>query len=208
MNLEITLVKIKTIQDTSNADFLSRTRVINVRDDSQALDYLSKFVRDNLDTISIAISDKVFINKLRNKENYTLTEFLCMKFILASSGLDIWYYQVSDNEDNGTDLPNGMVEYLVQDTTSFSKSFVPFVTKMTRSIDDSTSWNLYDTIKKNYNLFNGDLFAGLDDPMSRMIQSAKDSEEILHVTPKLGVTDYLYQTLLFVGKELKTIINR
>lgn len=208
MNLEVTLVKVKAIQDTSIADFLSRARFVDVEDDSKAMAYLTKFLKDNLDTISIAVSDKVLVNKLRNKDTFTLTEFLCTKFILAMSGIDIWYYQVSDNEENGFDLPNGMVEYILQDTTSFSKSFVPFATKMTRSIDDARSWTIYDTIKGDYDFFEGDLFNGIDNPMSRMIQLAKDSEEMGNRSPELGVTEYLYQMVKFLGKDIKILTNK
>ena len=208
MNLEVTLVKVKAIQDTSIADFLSRARFVDVEDDSKAMAYLTKFLKDNLDTISIAVSDKVLVNKLRNKDTFTLTEFLCTKFLLAMSGIDIWYYQVSDNEENGFDLPNGMVEYILQDTTSFSKSFVPFATKMTRSIDDARSWTIYDTIKGDYDFFEGDLFDGIDNPMSRMIQLAKDSEEMGNRSPELGVTEYLYQMVKFLGKDIKILTNK
>ena len=208
MNLEVTLVKVKAIQDTSIADFLSRARFVDVEDDSKAMSYLTKFLKDNLDTISIAVSDKVLVNKLRNKDTFTLTEFLCTKFILAMSGIDIWYYQVSDNEENGFDLPNGMVEYILQDTTSFSKSFVPFATKMTRSIDDARSWTIYDTIKGDYDFFESDLFNGIDNPMSRMIQLAKDSEEMGNRSPELGVTEYLYQMVKFLGKDIKILTNK
>nr|DAV98775.1 MAG TPA: hypothetical protein [Bacteriophage sp.] len=208
MNLEVTLVKVKAIQDTSIADFLSRARFVDVEDDSKAMSYLTKFLKDNLDTISIAVSDKVFINKLRNKDTFTLTEFLCTKFLLALAGIDIWYYQVSDNEENGFDLPNGMVEYILQDTTSFSKSFVPFATKMTRSIDDARSWTIYDTIKGDYDFFEGDLFNGIDNPMSRMIQLAKDSEEIVHKSAELGTTEYLYQMVKYLGKDIKVLTNK
>lgn len=208
MNLEVTLVKVKAIQDTSIADFLSRARFVDVEDDSKAMSYLTKFLKDNLDTISIAVSDKVFVNKLRNKDTFTLTEFLCTKFLLALAGIDIWYYQVSDNEENGFDLPNGMVEYILQDTTSFSKSFVPFATKMTRSIDDARSWTIYDTIKGDYDFFEGDLFNGIDNPMSRMIQLAKDSEEIVHKSAELGTTEYLYQMVKYLGKDIKVLTNK
>lgn len=208
MNLEVTLVKVKAIQDTSIADFLSRARFVDVEDDSKAMAYLTKFLKDNLDTISIAVSDKVFVNKLRNKDTFTLTEFLCTKYLLAVAGIDIWYYQVSDNEENGFDLPNGMVEYILQDTTSFSKSFVPFATKMTRSIDDARSWTIYDTIKGDYDFFESDLFNGIDNPMSRMIQLAKDSEEMGNRSPELGVTEYLYQMVKFLGKDIKILTNK
>ena len=208
MNLEVTLVKVKAIQDTSIADFLSRARFVDVEDDSKAMAYLTKFLKDNLDTISIAVSDKVFVNKLRNKDTFTLTEFLCTKFLLALAGIDIWYYQVSDNEENGFDLPNGMVEYILQDTTSFSKSFVPFATKMTRPIDDARSWTVYDTIKGDYDFFEGDLFDGIDNPMSRMIQLARDSEEIVGKSAELGATEYLYQIVKYLGKDIKVLTNK
>jgi hypothetical protein len=205
MNLEISLVKVKSI-DAKMSRLASRTRV-KVDNDTEALDQIAKFIADNISALSTVVSNKVFLNKLTNLTALTITELDCIRYYLStSSGLDIWYYYVSDTESNGSDLPDGIFEYHIVDRNNMNGLFIPFVTKINQAHSENRLSNLYDQIIDMYGLFKSTLFDGVANPLMNIVTSIKSDENIVGTTSTTNTT-YCNSIFEFLKKEIRVITN-
>lgn len=166
MNIEISLVK--TSQGSSTSKLISRSRAI-VSNDGEAMQAIHAFIQDRLDTLSAIITDRVFFNKLKMKEDFTVTELNGLRLVLLGRfGIDLLYYQVSDGEKDEVEIPDGMDEIQVWDTTGLSKSFVPFVFKYVEDSDNISIGRIYKNISQDCNMFKGDLFDGMLNPIESL----------------------------------------
>ena len=166
MNIEISLVK--TSQGSSTSKLISRSRAV-VSNDGEAMQAIHAFIQDRLDTLSAIITDRVFFNKLKMKEDFTVTELNGLRLVLLGRfGIDLLYYQVSDGEKDEVEIPDGMDEIQVWDTTGLSKSFVPFVFKYVEDSDNISIGRIYKNISQDCNMFKGDLFDGMLNPIESL----------------------------------------
>lgn len=204
MNLEVNLVKVDTI-DSKLSKLLARNRFL-VENDTQALDSIVKFIADNASTFNAALTDQRLVAQLQNLSSLTITDLDCLRYILSSKGIDIWYFYVSDVEVDQTDIPTGIFEYNVVDTSNMMSAFIPFSTKITQAQTENKLTTLYDKIIDMYGLFSGKLFSGINNPIKVMVDSMKGDEEILGTVPTTKST-YCNSIFDFLKKDIKVITN-
>jgi hypothetical protein len=202
MKLEVTLVKTKTI-DSKMAKFLARSRY-DVTDDASALTAIGKFIADNISTFQAALTDQRLLSQLQNLSGLTINQLQCLKYILASKGIDIWFYYVTDGAVNEADIDAGMFEYNVLDFCTINGSFIPFCTKFIQSSTDNSMVKLYTDIVDGYGLFEGSLFAGMVNPIKNMIDAMKTDEQALGVVSSMKTT-YVNSILEYLRKDVRVI---
>lgn len=203
MNLEVNLVSVPSI-DTKYASIRSRSRFL-VNNDTEALDSIAKFIADNASEFNSAIADARLVAQLQDLSNITFTDLECLRYILATKRIDLWYWYVADVEVNSSDIPAGMVEYNISDYTNMIGN-IPFCTKITQLREENNFVEVYSKINEIYGLFGSPLFKGISNPISKMINSMKTSQELINQVPATAGA-YINSVLDFLHKDLKVITN-
>lgn len=202
MNLELNLVKTQSIYSRVSSSIARQRTLIN--NESEAMSAIMSFIADNIEIFDAALSNKALVNQLQNLTDLTIDEFSSLKFMLASNGLDILAWAISDNELNEVEVPDGILEYNVVDRNNSLMSFLEFSTKINISEESSTLADMYQRIVDMYGLFEGDLFVGYLNPLSSQVQVLRQTEQTLGVTPN-AITTYLNSVLEYLGKEIYVI---
>lgn len=202
MNLELNLVKTQSIYSRVSSSIARQRTLIN--NESEAMSAIMSFIADNIEIFDAALSNKALVNQLQNLTDLTIDEFSSLKFMLASNGLDILAWAISDNELNEIEVPDGILEYNIVDRNNSLMSFLDFCTKINISEESGTLADMYQRIVDMYGLFEGDLFVGYLNPLSSQVQVLRQTEQTLGVTPN-AITTYLNSVLEYLGKEIYVI---
>lgn len=203
MLLEVNLVKTQSINE-SKAKLLDRRRY-PIQDESLAINAVEKFISESMPTFTAALTDKTMLARLRGIKGLTVQDLDCLRYYLATKGLDIWYYAVSTTEVNSDEIPEGQVEFNVIDN-SHVRGFVPMCMKITQLQDSIKFSDVYSKIQTSYGLFEGATLSGFSNPLKSYIDGLKTDEELLGISNR-GRTMYINSILEFLRKDLKVIIN-
>lgn len=196
MNLEINLVKTNAVGATAFQS-LNRTRVqVNTTNDINAV--LKDFILENIGEIDMHVRDKAFMAQLGNLENFDLQMLQSIKFMLATNGIDIIYYAVSEDEDAPAEVAADSVEYIAMSSV-LGNAGIPFALKCIGSAKTGTMAEVYETIMANFRLFNGDMFA--NNPMKRQIEAINTTETLIGHTPAAS-SNYVNSILEYLGVKL------
>lgn len=204
MNLEINLVKVASV-DAKMSKLLARNRVL-VQSDTEALDSIAKFIADNASTFTAVITDQRLVAQLQDLSKLTIVDLDCLRYVLSTKGLDLWYFYVADVESNPSDIPEGLIEYNILDSSNMMSAFIPFGTKVSKSQQDNKLTDLYTKVMEMYGLFNGGIFNGMRNPIKATVESMKSSEELLGMVPTMQTT-YLNSIFDFLKKDIRVITN-
>lgn len=201
MKIELNLVKTQTT-GAKIGKLLSRRRY-EVENESGCMDAIVSFIKEIHPNLSIILTDKALLNKLEALKALTVSELDCLRYVLSTRGIDIWYGMVADVEQNGAEVPAGVVEYNVYDGGVMT-GFVPFCTKFPTQQDSNKLTALYDKILDSYGLFRGDLFSGIANPIKSMVDSMRGDEELLGVASTTKTT-YINSILEYLKKDIRVI---
>lgn len=197
MNLEINLVKTDAVGATAFQS-LNRTRVqVNTTNDINAV--LKDFILENIGEIDMHIRDKAFMAQLGNLDDtFDLQMLQSIKFTLATNGIDIIYYAVSEDEDAPAEVAADTVEYIAMSSV-LGNAGVPFALKFIGSPKTGTKAELYETIMTNFRLFNGSMF--INNPMKRQIDAINTTETLIGHAP-VASCEYVNTILEYLGVKL------
>lgn len=201
MLLEINLVKTATI-DSKVAKYIARQRY-EVASDTEVLDYISKFIGENISTFTAALTDQRFVSALSSLNNLTIEKFNCLRYVIASKGLDVWVWYVKEGEANASEVSDNVFEYNVLDRFS-TNSFVPMCFRVLQSSSENSLSKLYTEINNAYDLFGGSLFAGQVNPIMNMVKAMKVDEDAMGTVGQ-GKTTYVNSILEFIGLDIKVV---
>lgn len=202
MNLELNLVKTQSIYSKVGS-LLDRRRVL-VGNDSEAMAAISSFIADNTETFDAALSNKALVSQLQDLKNLTIDELYSLKYVFASSGIDLIIMAVSDIEVNENMIPEGIIEYNVIDNLNNVSNFIKFATKIPVSSEGGVLTEMYSKVVEIHGLFEGDLFQGFQNPLEAQIGILRQTEQALGVTPS-SITTYLNSVLEYLGKDIYVI---
>jgi DNA-directed RNA polymerase subunit N (RpoN/RPB10) len=183
--------------------FLARSRY-EVTNDTEALDAIAKFIAENISTFTSALTDQRLLGQLQSLDNLTINEYSCLRYILASKGIDIWAMYVKENEINADDLSANTFEYNVLDKDT-ATSFIPMCTRFVQLTNENSLSKLYTEIVDAFGLFEGRLFVGMNNPIMVTVNAMK-SDETVGVVSKFK-TSYINSILDFLGKDLRVITD-
>lgn len=165
MNLELNLVEVSELGSTK-LRLLDRKRY-KVKDDTQSLDAIVKFIAENGSTFTAKLTDKVFVSKLQSLKYLTINDLTCLNYVLGLMGrMELKYWYVSDPEINPDEVPADEDEFNIIDTNNINGSFIPSCTKVTQIKDHIDLPGLYEKISDMYSLFSNNLFSTFNNPVT------------------------------------------
>lgn len=199
MKLEVNLVSVKS-PFTRVYGFLARNRY-DVENDSDVASSIIKFIHENIDYFSSAISDKNLISKLETLNSINPDQFMSLKYILCSFGLDILVTSVGVNEINPESVSDNEFEYSIIDDNMPTGEFTKQSTKYVLPSDNVSMSTLYTKIMESFELFKGDLLSDYKNPLQNQIDVIRANElSIGETSPQ--ITSYINSVFEYLGKKL------
>ena len=215
INLELTLVETKSLLSKQGL-LIERKRVL-VENDEEAMLAIMAFIDSNyiylFESTMSTTRDEDLEYKLGsrfsnpNSEKFkiplTVDELYSLKYIFASTHLDLIITVVSDDEINDCDIPKNTIECNVVDNYNSPLSFVKFAKKFIIT-NKSSYLDLYSNIIKKYKLFDGDLFKEYHNPLKERVNILRQVQKVLGSNPTT-ITSSLTYILEYLGKDMYSI---
>lgn len=199
MKIELNLVRSQEIYgNIFSLVVRDRVEVENSEGVSRAI---AKFISSNLEILDAALTDKGLVTRLGSLEFITTPDFMCLKYLLASSGLDILVWGVSDVEVNQTEIPFNTFEYNLVDDMFKVVDWVSLTNKVTYSIDSVNITELYTTLTNGLGLFENDLFVDFGNPIKSDLEQMKRYEGVSGTVPN-SIIGHFSNVLRYLGKNL------
>jgi len=204
MLLEINLVFSQSIY--SNAfTLIARDRIV-VENDDQALNQITEFIKDHIDSFDAAIPDKDLMNRLQSLELVTISDLYSLKFYLANFGLDLLFNYVAELEVNPTEISENTIEYNIIDELDSTPSFIRSASKVVINNESGDLHTVYSKVIEGFGFFESELTAGFNNPLTRSLNVLKQSEELMGVSP-VAVTTEINSILDYLGKRIIAIMK-
>lgn len=163
------------------------------------MEYVKKFLQDNLDTLESGISGEL-VSLINSEMAFTTKDFMSINYLLSQVGYSVRIWNVADDEENPLNVPDGGVyEINVVDKTYVQHEY-PTSTKIMSASDESLVENL-DKVVESCGLFNPSRFNGLKNPLTDLISALKREKNVSGNINATIVTR-LYQVLGDMGFEL------
>lgn len=201
MKLELNLVKVNSIDAGVGKLILRKRYAVS----TNIMESVEDFIKLNSSTFSTVVRDARLVGALKSVNDLTITEFQCLRYILCIGyGLDIWYWNVANEEANSEGVDSGMYEYNIVDLDTVNE-FAPFSSKIVQ-VENIDLASLYETVNDSFNLFSGNLFAGINNPLKNDITAMKRSMELIGKVPNVQTT-HANVMLDFINKKVKCIVD-
>jgi len=155
MKLELNLVSSNNTFDVQ-FKLIERKRIF-VEDNNplEALEWCFKFLADNISVIEASTSNTELVRFLSAPKDYTISDLMCVKYLLTLSGLDFLVYALADGEDSNPDgIADDEIEYTLLDFNYVSNSFIPTASKVTMNKLEANLYSIYKKIIEDNSLFN------------------------------------------------------
>lgn len=202
MLLELNLVKNRDIFTPMFTSIARGRKAVTTGD--EALAAMCKFISANIATFDAALADKALVTKLQGLSSMTVNEFYSLKYVLANAGIDLLMYFVADEEVNGDEIPQGMMEYNVVDYNDVQFGFIPVASKINASTESMNMSQVYQRIIDMFGFFQTELTSDYINPLKTNLDLLKRTEEAMGVSPT-NITSYINSVLEYLNKELVLI---
>lgn len=162
--------------------------------------FVKTFMAENLDVLQKALISKELIDLINSDKNLTTKDFMSVQYYLGQIGYHITIWNVADDEENATGVPDGdILEYNIIDNT-FIQNDYPTVTKYMPA-PGSSLVDVLETIIPQTGLFEKDRFAGLKNPFTDLLNALK-SEQKTSGNINANIVSRIYQVLDQTGFEI------
>jgi hypothetical protein len=116
MKLEMNLTRIRSVLNPIGT-LITRKRVL-VDTDSEILNQLLQFLKENEATITTRVDNPSLISWLNKPAEATVDDLKVVRYMLKDAGLDLRYYWLDDNMSSPEDLAADDVEYTLVDSNN------------------------------------------------------------------------------------------
>lgn len=205
MKLELNLV------ETRNAygnlfNLLARKRVlVDSSDESGTLTECFEFLKENLNDLELVGVNATTLQLIQNSESATVTDLFCVKYILATSGIDLLFYSVDESYvANQSGLSDGQHEYLILNENDKQAGFVPSVLKRVVSDETLVRASLYLDVVQQFDLFNSKVIPK-DVILRPSVDSLVSQEEMMGNLSE-GTVSYVDLMLDYLGFKIQVIL--
>lgn len=163
------------------------------------MDFVKGFLRTNVASIEVALGNPDIINVINGDAGITTKDFACINYWLVKAGYLVKIQNVTDDEDNATDVPAGTAEWNVIDSNFVQYDYptaikiiptdgMDIVTVLRQAIDQS-------------GLFDDSKFSSTKNPLKEMIENLEKVKELTgRIEP--GYATRIYDILDQVGVKL------
>lgn len=158
--------------------------------------FVKGFLKDNLDRFETSLGNADLVNLINSDSNFGKKDLACINYYLTNIGFRVDVYNVADDEENSTGVPDGdVVEWNIIDRNFIQEGY-PTVTKIVPGDGTDVIGTLHQVVD-SANLF-GDKFAGMKNPFSELFISI---DRIKGVTGAVNATlvSRVYETLDTLG---------
>jgi hypothetical protein len=164
------------------------------------MEFTKGFLRNNLDTLDGALSSSELTSFLNSDMTMTTRDFSSISYLLSQVGYKVTIWNVADDEDNSTGVPDGdIIEWNVIDH-NFIQNDYPTATKILPS-EEETIGNTVTKIVEQSGLFDEDKFSGVRNPFKSLLLSLKESANVTGSVHGAAVTQ-VYGLLKQMGIEI------
>lgn len=160
------------------------------------LDFVKGFLRTNIATFEMALGNADIINVINGDAGITAKDLACINYWLAKSGYLVKIQNVTDDEENPTDVPSGTAEWNIIDC-NFLQFDYPTAIKIIPADGVDIIAVLKQAIEQS-GLFDENKFSGTKNPLKDYITQL---EKIKDMTGKIepGLSSKIYDILDQVG---------
>lgn len=164
------------------------------------MEFTKGFLRNNLDTLDSALSSSELSSFLNSDVTMTTRDFASISYLLAQVGYKVTIWNVADDEDNSTGVPDGdVIEWNVVDH-NFIQNDYPTATKIIPS-EEETIGSTVTKIVEQSGLFDSDKFSGIKNPFKGLLLTLKDTANVTGSVHGASVTQ-AYNLLKQMGIEV------
>lgn len=164
------------------------------------MEFTKGFLRNNLDTLDGALGSSEISSFLNSSTTMTTRDFASINYLLNQAGYKVTIWNVADDEDNSTGVPDGdVVEWNVIDH-NFIQSDYPTATKILPS-EEETIGNTVTKIVEQSGLFDEDRFSGIRNPFKSLLLNLKQTAEVTGSVQGSSITQ-IYTLLKQMGIEI------
>ena len=165
-----------------------------------AMQFTKGFLRNNLDTLDGALSSSEISTFLNSDTTMTTRDFSSLSYLLSQVGYKITIWNVTDDEDNSTGVPDGdVVEWNVIDH-NFIQHDYPTATKILPS-NEETIGDTVTRIVEQSGLFDKDKFSGVKNPFKSLLLNLKETSDVTGSVQGSSITQ-IYNLLRQMGIEI------
>lgn len=180
-----------------------RTKIESTEDTMAAV---LKFLNDNSEVLRDTLSDEDLINRIISTEFLTISEFMSLKYLLASSGVDVLVYEVADLEVDPESIPEDQTEYMIINDLDITNG-VKLASKFVVPSKEIDLYSVYAKAIEVGNFFTTELTKGYKNPLLNALSTLKQSEQLLGNSP-VGITTAIESMLKYLGISIVAITNQ
>ena len=148
----------------------------------------------------MALSSSELSSFLNSDTTMTTRDFSSICYLLAQVGYKVTIWNVTDDEDNASGVPDGdVIEWNVIDY-NFIQNDYPTATKILPS-EAETIGNTVTKIVEQSGLFDNDKFSGVRNPFKSLLLNLKETAEITGSVQGSSITQ-IYALLKQMGIEI------
>lgn len=164
------------------------------------MQFTKGFLRNNLDTLDGALSSSELSSFLNSDATMTTRDFSSICYLLSQVGYKVTIWNVTDDEDNASGVPDGdVIEWNVIDY-NFIQNDYPTATKILPS-EAETIGNTVTKIVEQSGLFDNDKFSGVRNPFKSLLLNLKETAEVTGSVQGSSITQ-IYALLKQMGIEI------
>lgn len=196
--IEVSLYSVPTGSDVnvSMGRCVDRSRFDKESMGVSVLDFVKGFLRTNIPTIELALGNADIINVINGDGGLNTKDLACINYWLAQAGYLVKIQNVTDDEDNPTDVPAGTVEWNIIDC-NFLQYDYPTAIKIIPAEGMDAIGVLKQAIEQS-GLFDEAKFSGTKNPLKEYIDQLEKAKDMIgKIEP--GLSTKIYDILDQVG---------
>ena len=164
------------------------------------MEFSKGFLRNNLDTLESVTNSSELTSLLNSDRALTTRDFSSICYLLAQAGYKITIWNVADDEDNPSGVPDGdVVEWNIIDN-NFVQNDYPTATKILPS-ESETIGDTVTKIVENSGLFDEEKFSGIKNPFKPLLLNLKQTAEVAGSVQGSSITQ-IYALLKQMGIDI------
>jgi len=174
--IEVSLYIIPTV-DSTVGRLVSRSRYSKENMGVSVPNFVKGFLKDNLNEFSSALKNPELENLINSDTTMTMRDIACLNYYLQKVGFTLKIQNVTDDEENASDIPEGAVEWNIIDY-NFIQNDYPTALKITPSESEDTI-DILERVIKQSGLFDESKFSGVKNPFTPVMASLKSIRDTM-----------------------------
>lgn len=196
--IEVNLYLVPT-SDSTVGRLVARSRFDKEAMGVSVMEFVKGFLKEHIDDFQSSLKNANLVNLINEDSTFTVKDFACINYYLKRAGFYIQIQNVTDDEDNAENIPEGRVEWNVIDT-NFMQNGYPTTIKIIPEEGNDIVGTLEKVIESS-GFFDEGKFSGIKNPFTALLANLKHIKEMTGVVNS-GITTKVYAVLDELGVKL------